>query len=148
MGHQVKKPYYGAASLAAVAFLTAASYGRAQSLPLHQYTSFEAVGPQIPATFLVYQKKAGMAGVIGAGSTTQEKLAGTFKIDAGLADPACYSFEATVLPGHYLRHLDKEVVLNALPNKPNHDAFDEDATWCVVSGLAGTGISFESRNFP
>ncbi len=146
MCHQVKVPYFGAASLTTIAFLAAVSYGRAQSLPLNQYTSFEAVGPQIPASFLFYQKQAGMAGMIGAGSTTQQKLAGTFKVDVGLADPTCYSFEAKALPGHYLRHLEQDVFLNTLPTGPKHQAFDEDATWCVVPGLSGTGISFESRN--
>ncbi len=148
MHPQVKLPNRAAALLAATASLAAASYGQAPSLPLHQYTSFQAVGPQIPASFLYYQKRTAMDGVLGAGSTDQQKLAGTFKVDPGLADSTCYSFEAKALPGHYLRHLDQDIVLNAIPTTPKHNEFNEDATWCVAPGLAGTGISFESRNAP
>jgi len=58
---------------------------------------------------------------------------------AGLADPACYSFESINQPGSYLRHQNFQVHL-----QPNDGSalFAQDATFCPQ------GSSFRSVNYP
>lgn len=69
----------------------------------------------------------------------------TFVETAGLADPACVSFEATDAPGTFLRHY--AFVLHAQPNDGTA-IFASDATFCPKPGNSGTGTSFQSKNYP
>lgn len=69
----------------------------------------------------------------------------TFRLVPGLAG-RCRSFESVNYPGHFLRH--QNFRLN-LAKRTDDQLFKEDATFCVVSGLANSeGRSFESVNFP
>jgi hypothetical protein len=69
----------------------------------------------------------------------------TFRLVPGLAGK-CQSFESVNYPGHFLRHQNYRV---KLAKQTNDDLFKQDATFCVVLGLASpTGRSFESVNFP
>lgn len=69
----------------------------------------------------------------------------TFRLIAGLAGK-CRSFESVNYPGHFLRHQNYRL---KLAKQTNDQLFKEDATFCVVSGLASSGgRSFESVNFP
>jgi Alpha-L-arabinofuranosidase B (ABFB) domain len=69
----------------------------------------------------------------------------TFKIDPGLAGK-CISLESHNYPGQFLRHQAWRVKL--APND-NSDLFKQDATFCMVPGLAtSAGVSFESVNYP
>jgi len=69
----------------------------------------------------------------------------TFRIDPGLAG-RCISLESHNYPGQYLRHQAWRVKL--APND-NSDLYKQDATFCMVPGLAtSAGVSFESVNFP
>lgn len=54
------------------------------------------------------------------------------------------------LPGHYLRHQNFRIVLSKVPPKPSaaYDLFLKDSSFYLRKGLNGTGISFESWNFP
>ncbi len=64
---------------------------------------------------------------------------------AGLANPACVSFEAINKPGSYLRHQNFQFHL-----QPNDGSalLSMDATFCPQAGNSGQGTSFQSVNFP
>jgi alpha-L-arabinofuranosidase B-like protein len=69
----------------------------------------------------------------------------TFQLVPGLAG-RCRSFESVNYPGHFLRHQNFRL---KLAERTDEQLFKEDATFCVVSGLANSeGRSFESVNFP
>lgn len=69
----------------------------------------------------------------------------TFRIDPGLAGK-CISLESHNYPGQFLRHQAWRIKLAA---NDNSDLFKQDATFCMVPGLASsTGVSFESVNNP
>jgi hypothetical protein len=69
----------------------------------------------------------------------------TFTIVSGLAG-RCVSFESLNYRHHFLRHQNSRLKLAAFSNDK---LFGEDATFCIVSGLADSaGTSFESINYP
>lgn len=69
----------------------------------------------------------------------------TFRLVPGLAG-RCRSFESVNYPGHFLRHQNFRLTL---AKQTDDQLFKEDATFCVVSGLANSEArSFESVNFP
>jgi hypothetical protein len=69
----------------------------------------------------------------------------TFRIVPGLAGK-CRSFESVNYPGYFLRHQDFRL---KLAKQTDDQLFKDDATFCVVWGLASEdGRSFESVNFP
>jgi non-reducing end alpha-L-arabinofuranosidase len=82
---------------------------------------------------------------VSAGSSSTDKQDATFVEAAGLANPACVSFEAVNRPGSYLRHQNFQFHLH-----PNDGSalFSQDATFCPVPGNGGQGMSFQSVNFP
>jgi len=68
----------------------------------------------------------------------------TFRLVPGLAG-RCRSFESVNYPGHFLRHQNYRL---KLAKQTDDQIFKQDATFCVVSGLANSeGRSFESVNF-
>ena len=69
----------------------------------------------------------------------------TFRLVPGLAG-RCRSFESVNYPGHFLRHQNYRL---KLAKQTDDQLFKQDATFCVVWGLANSeGRSFESVNFP
>lgn len=69
----------------------------------------------------------------------------TFRLVPGLAGK-CRSFESVNYPGHFFRHQNFRLKLE---KQRDDQLFREDATFCVVSGLASAdGYSFESFNLP
>ena len=69
----------------------------------------------------------------------------TFKIVSGLAG-RCVSFRSHNYPDHFLRHQNSRLKLAQLSDD---QLFAQDATFCMVSGLADSaGTSFESVNYP
>ena len=69
----------------------------------------------------------------------------TFKMIPGLAGK-CASFMSVNYPNHFLRHRNFRLVL---AERTDDQLFKEDATFCVVSGLAyPTWYSFEALNLP
>ncbi|SDY30121.1 Short repeat-containing protein of unknown function [Amycolatopsis xylanica] len=80
------------------------------------------------------------------GAAGEAKLGeSTWKTVAGLADPACYSFESAGHVGSYLRQQDMRVKLHA---SDGSDQFKLDATWCPKAGLTGSGVTLESKALP
>jgi len=69
----------------------------------------------------------------------------SFKIVSGLAE-RCVSFESHNYQHHFLRHQASRLKLAQFSND---QLFAQDATFCMVSGLADSaGTSFESVNYP
>ena len=69
----------------------------------------------------------------------------TFRIQPGLAG-RCISLESHNYPGQFLRHQGWRIKL--APREDN-DLYRNDATFCMVAGLANSaGVSFESANNP
>ncbi|KAG6003981.1 hypothetical protein E4U21_001561 [Claviceps maximensis] len=66
-------------------------------------------------------------------------------VRAGLGNAGCYSFESVQRPGSFLRH--KYYVLTLDPNDGSKQ-FAEDATFCTLEALSGTGHSIRSWNYP
>lgn len=92
-----------------------------------------------------HMNSLGYTAVVDANSAALLKNDATFKIGAGLADPACYSLESQNYPGRYLRHQDFRVKLAA---SDGSDGFRKDATFCAQAGLSGAGVSLEASNMP
>ena len=81
-----------------------------------------------------------------AGTNGTAKVgAATWTVAEGLADPDCFSLKSTQSEGTYLRIKDLRVQLTA---NDGTDAFKRDATWCSKPGLAGSGLSLESKSQP
>jgi Alpha-L-arabinofuranosidase B, catalytic/Alpha-L-arabinofuranosidase B (ABFB) domain/Concanavalin A-like lectin/glucanases superfamily/NPCBM-associated, NEW3 domain of alpha-galactosidase/Lamin Tail Domain len=80
-----------------------------------------------------------------ATSALLDRQDSTFVETAGLANPACVSFESVNKPGSYLRHQNFQFHL-----QPNDGSalFSMDATFCPGAGNSGQGTSFQSVNFP
>jgi Glycosyl hydrolase catalytic core/Alpha-L-arabinofuranosidase B (ABFB) domain len=87
----------------------------------------------------------GFTSVISSGSPELDRKDSTFNLVSGLANPACYSLEASNFKGQYLRHNQSRVRLEA---SDNSEDFKKDATWCTQPGLSGTGVTFESASLP
>jgi hypothetical protein len=75
-----------------------------------------------------------------------------FKFVSGLASDKCISIESVNYPGYYLRHENFRIkLIKYSPESLNNDSaklFREDASFRIVPGLMGDGISFESYNYP
>ena len=71
-----------------------------------------------------------------------------WKVEPGLAAPACVSFEASDRPGAYLRHANS---LLWTDTSDGSASFREDATFCLRSPLSGSDYSYrslQSFNYP
>ncbi|NLE85402.1 MAG: DUF1929 domain-containing protein [Myxococcales bacterium] len=82
---------------------------------------------------------------LGEEPTEEELSPARFIVRDGLADASCVSFESAAKPGWWLRHQDHRLRLDAAVDT---DSFREEATFCVELGLAGSGLSFRSKNLP
>lgn len=77
-------------------------------------------------------------------SSALDRADSRFVVRAGLADPACVSFESTNYPGMFLRHRDSQVWLDT---RRGSDLYAADATFCVVERRDGT-LLLRSHNYP
>ena len=80
-----------------------------------------------------------------ASSSVTDRQDATFVETAGLANPACVSFESVNKPGSYLRHQNFQFHLQP---SDGSTLFSTDATFCPGTGNSGQGMSFQSVNFP
>jgi alpha-amylase len=109
--------------------------------------SLRTVTPGFTNRYLRHYNSLGYTEVITDSSTDLLKLDATWKVVAGLADPACYSLQSANVGGQYLRHANSRLRIDPYTNT---DAFKNDATFCAKAGLdggAGT-ISLAAKNFP
>jgi hypothetical protein len=69
----------------------------------------------------------------------------TWRVQKGLADSSCISFESADTPGYYLSHHDFELFL---ARNDGSASFASYTTFCPQAGNSGEGYSFESFNRP
>ncbi|KQT60070.1 hypothetical protein ASG52_18255 [Methylobacterium sp. Leaf456] len=74
-----------------------------------------------------------------------DRLDGAFLVRAGLADPACVSFESRRYGGRFLRQSSRRLRLSPFERST---AYREDATFCPQPGLSGRGTSYELKARP
>jgi hypothetical protein len=82
---------------------------------------------------------------LGSSSTASDLSDATWVVRTGLADPSCFSFEARNRPGEFMRHYN--FILYSQP-WDGTALSAQDATFCAVTGNAGSGYSFQSKDFP
>lgn len=112
---------------------------------LPQRGSLKATNEGLPDHYLRHGRGEGWLNLITANNPDLDKADATFRLVPGLANADCYSFEASNIPGAYLRHQYGRVRLD---DRVGGGQFDADATWCARDGLSGTGVSFAALNFP
>ncbi|KAG5980879.1 hypothetical protein E4U54_006720, partial [Claviceps lovelessii] len=78
-------------------------------------------------------------------SAADLKTRASWTVRTGLGNRACYSFESVLRPGSFLRHFYYRLVLHA---NDGSKQFAEDATFCILAGLNGSGRSIRSWNYP
>lgn len=83
--------------------------------------------------------------VVTSSSTTTLKQEASWTVRTGLGNSGCYSFESVDTPGSYIRHSSFQLLLNA---NANTKGFKEDATFCSLTGLSGTGNTIRSWSYP
>ncbi|KAF8283229.1 alpha-L-arabinofuranosidase B, partial [Clavulina sp. PMI_390] len=83
--------------------------------------------------------------VTSSSSTTALKQAASWTVSAGLGNSACFSFQSVDTPGSYIRHSGFELYLGT---NDGTQLFHEDATFCPIAGLSGTGSSLRSWSYP
>ncbi len=65
----------------------------------------------------------------------------SWRVVPGKADATCHSFESVTHPEHYLRQLDRRVIIAP---SDGTDQFRADTTWCTKTPASATGVSLES----
>ncbi|KAJ5641874.1 fungal alpha-L-arabinofuranosidase [Penicillium lividum] len=83
--------------------------------------------------------------VVTSSSSTTLKEEASWTVVTGLGNSGCWSFESVDTPGSYIRHYNFALVLNA---NDGTKQFHEDATFCPITGLSGTGSTFRSWSYP
>lgn len=102
---------------------------------------FDAIGT---AQGQAIASNAGQLGVLAAAPASPPANA-RFIVRKGLADAACLSLESVATPGSFLRHQNYRLRLSPDDGTPLTQA---DATFCPEAGLAGTGVTLRSKNYP
>jgi hypothetical protein len=92
-----------------------------------------------------HQNYAGKLSAVSATSSALNRADSSFRVRAGLADPACVSFEAVNVPGYYLRQQAFTVYLRRSDGTAQ---FAPDATFCVRPGLTGQFMSLQAYGHP
>jgi hypothetical protein len=97
-----------------------------------------------PTNYLGYRvRHRNYLGEISPVASALDRADASFRVRAGLADPACRSFESTNYPGYFLRHRNLRI---ALARDDRTALFQADATFCARTGLTGQDTSLESFN--
>ena len=102
-----------------------------------------------PGYRVLHANFLGYIGAVNATSAPAVQNQTAWQVRPGLGNPACLSLESSDWPGHYLRHQNLRVVMNA---RDNSALFDQDATFCprppTDGRLGGQALSLESLNLP
>lgn len=107
--------------------------------------SFRATTVGYTTRYIAYTGTAINTQVVTTASTTLLQQQASWTVVAGLGNSACYSFESVATPGSYIRHYNFVLLLNA---NDGTKQFGEDATFCPMAGLTGTGNSIRSWSYP
>ncbi|WP_431923493.1 AbfB domain-containing protein [Micromonospora wenchangensis] len=132
------------ANLALIAASRSVGSAAPVALPLNTRRSLQVTTPGYTDRFLRHRDGLAYTEVVNADSSALLRNDATYTVRAGLADPACYSFESVNFPGQFLRHQESRV-----RNSPDDGSalLRADATWCARVGVSGSGVSLESYNF-
>lgn len=106
-------------------------------------TRFSSLRPVTMPDFRV--RVAGTFAGLAPADPGVDRLDGAFVLRAGLADPACVSFESRRHQGHFLRQGSRRLWLNPLEQTAGYRA---DATFCPQPGLSGQGTSYAAKALP
>lgn len=108
-----------------------------ESLAQRMSTSLQSVN--YPDRFVRHNNYLGHLDPVASGLDQKDA---SFIMVPGLGNPDYFSFESVNYPGHYLRHQSYEIKLH---KHDGSDLFKKDATFRLVSGLAGQGVFLSSR---
>lgn len=106
-------------------------------------TRFTGLSPVVRPDFRV--RVAGTLAGLAPADAEADRLDGAFVVRAGLADPACVSFESRRFEGRFLRQASRRLRLSPLEQT---EAYRADATFCPQPGLAGRGTSYAAKAVP
>lgn len=115
------------------------------ALTVGSSVSLRVTTPGYDTRYIAHTGTAVNTQVVTSSSTTALKQQASWKVVAGLANSACYSFQSVDTSGSYLRHYNFVLVLNATDGSKQ---FFEDATFCPMAALNGQGNSIRSYNYP
>jgi YVTN family beta-propeller protein len=88
----------------------------------------------------------GVLKLLGQSPTPADLQSAEFTVRDGLADSNCVSLELATPPaGRWLRHQGYRLRTGT---NDGSDLFKGDATFCAEAGLAGSGVTLRSKNFP
>ncbi|MGC4088091.1 MAG: AbfB domain-containing protein [Polyangiaceae bacterium] len=87
----------------------------------------------------------GVLKALNANSSQTDLGSAQFVVRDGLADSRCVSLESATKAGQFLRHVNYRLRLAV---NDGSALFKNDATFCPEAGLAGTGVTLRSLNFP
>lgn len=115
-------------------------------LPLNTRRSLQSVTPGFTNLSLRHANGLAYTSDINSASSALDKSDATWTIRAGLANPACYTFESVNRPGNFLRHFNSRVMISPDDGSALMHA---DATWCAQQPLSGSvGVSLQAYQFP
>lgn len=106
-------------------------------------TRFSSLSPVARPDLRV--RVAGTLAGLAPAEAQADRLDGAFVLRAGLADPACVSFESRRYAGRFLRQSSRRLRLSPFERT---DAYRDDATFCPQPGLAGRGTSYAAKGMP
>ncbi len=88
---------------------------------------------------------AGSRVALSPADAAADRLDGAFVMRAGLADPACVSFEARRYGGRFLRQWSRQLRLSPFDRSAG---YRDNATFCPQPGLSGRGTSYTLKAEP
>ncbi|KAF8312394.1 putative fungal alpha-L-arabinofuranosidase [Clavulina sp. PMI_390] len=124
---------YAATSLTSGPALTASSK-----------VSFHVTTPGYTDRYIAHTDSTVNTQVISSSSSAALRESASWTVVTGLGNSACFSFESVDTPGSYIRHSNYELYVNA---NDGSKLFSEDATYCPIAGLSGTGNSIRSWSY-
>lgn len=115
------------------------------SLTVGSKVSFQVTTSGYTTYYIAHSGSTVNIQVVSSSSSTALKQQASWTVVAGLANSACFSFQSVDTSGSYIRHSAFTLVLNA---NDGSKQFHEDATFCSISGLSGSGNSLRSWSYP
>ncbi len=113
---------------------------------LPRETSISLQSASVPGSVMATDAQSlGVLKALGTAPADADLLPTRFVVRNGLADASCVSFESATTPGQWLRHYAYRLRLAAGDGTA---LFAQDATFCPETGLAGSGFTFRSKNYP
>ncbi|KAF8312396.1 putative fungal alpha-L-arabinofuranosidase [Clavulina sp. PMI_390] len=115
------------------------------ALTVGSTVSFHVTTPGYTNRYISHTGTTVNTQVLSSSNTSALREAASWTVVTGLGNSACFSFESVDTPGSYIRHSSLELLVNA---NDGTQLFHEDATYCPIAGLSGTGNSLRSWSYP